>query len=58
MCPQPAASLITLTSSTRFRSDAYEQYYINKLTSDWDREKFENLLIFGFLGVKLHFHNF
>ena len=24
MCPQPAASLITHTSSTRFRPDAYE----------------------------------
>jgi len=32
MCPHPAASLITLTSSTRFRPDAYlETHFLQKL---------------------------
>jgi hypothetical protein len=29
MCPQPAASLITHTSSTRFRPDAYRVYALH-----------------------------
>jgi hypothetical protein len=45
MCPHPAASLITLTSSTRFRPDAYITCWLESIETvdpiDLTEERFD-----------------